>query len=99
MSFDLRNFIMKTALGMVGKEQDYKVRKWSLGWLDKEVLEEGDIEAIDAAIEAYAVKLAEEEAARIAAEEEAAALAAGEPEGAGEGQSIPTGGGSGAGAE
>lgn len=50
--FDLRIFIMETIKGMIGNEPDYKVKKYALGWYDKEKLTEEDLAEIDALIEA-----------------------------------------------
>ena len=52
MAFNLRDFILKTIVGMVGSEPDYKVRETALGWFTKSVLTEDDLAEIDAAIEA-----------------------------------------------
>lgn len=40
--FNLRDFIVKTISGMVGREADYKVRQYALGWYDKGVLTDAD---------------------------------------------------------
>ncbi len=50
--FSLRDFVMKTIKGMVGEEPDYKVRKYALGWFEKEVLTEEDMVEIEMLIEA-----------------------------------------------
>lgn len=49
--FDLRKFVMDTICGMVGKEPDYKVRKYALGWLEKDVLVEEDLATVEEYIE------------------------------------------------
>lgn len=43
---------METIKGMIGNEPDYKVKKYALGWYDKEKLTEEDLAEIDALIEA-----------------------------------------------
>ena len=50
--FSLHDFVMKTLLGMVGNEPDYKVREYALGWYDKAKLTSEDMAQLDAAIEA-----------------------------------------------
>ncbi|MBE5877063.1 MAG: hypothetical protein E7290_09300 [Lachnospiraceae bacterium] len=50
--FSLREFVMKTIKGMIGEEPDYKVRKYALGWYEKEVLTEEDMIEIEMLIEA-----------------------------------------------
>ena len=45
--FSLREFIMKGIRGMIGKEPEYKVIETAAGWLDKGVLTEGDLAALD----------------------------------------------------
>lgn len=51
--FDLHDFVVKTLLGMVGNEPDYKVRKYALGWYDNGDLTSEDMSRLDAAIEAH----------------------------------------------
>ena len=50
--FDLKEFVKKTLLDMVGHEPDYKVRQYALGWYDKAQLDAGDMASIEEAIEA-----------------------------------------------
>lgn len=49
--FDLHDFVLKTLTGMVGREPDYKVRKYALGWYDKGELTAEDLAALELAIE------------------------------------------------
>ncbi len=49
--FTLHDFILDTVMGMVGREPDYKVRQYALGWLDKGQLTTDDLTALDAAIQ------------------------------------------------
>ena len=49
--FNLHNFVMKTLKGMVGREPDYKVRQYALGWYDKAELTAEDMAELEAAIE------------------------------------------------
>lgn len=53
--FSLRDFVMKTIKGMIGNEPDYKVRKYALGWYEKEVITEEDMVEIETLIEAQYV--------------------------------------------
>ena len=53
--FSLREFVMKTIKGMIGNEPDYKVRKYALGWYEKEVITEEDMVEIEMLIEAQYV--------------------------------------------
>lgn len=53
MAFNLHDFVMKTILGMVGKEPEYKVREYALGWYQKSVLTDEDMAIIDEAYEKY----------------------------------------------
>lgn len=50
--FILHDFVMKTLTGMVGREPDYKVRQYALGWYDKAELTAEDMAALETAIEA-----------------------------------------------
>lgn len=61
--FELHKFVIDTILGMVGKEPEYKVRQYSLGWFEKAVLTEEDLAAVEA-------RLAELAAAEIPEENE-----------------------------
>lgn len=45
--FDLRKFVMDTIAGMIGKEPEYKVRQYALGWLEKDVLTEEDLATVE----------------------------------------------------
>ena len=47
----IQEFLKEGFLKSVGKEPDYKVILNSMGWLDKGVLTEDDIEEIKAAID------------------------------------------------
>ena len=48
--FKLHDFIMKTVLGMVGSEPDFKVREYALGWYQKSVLTEFDLTEVEEAL-------------------------------------------------
>ena len=65
--FSMHNFVFETILGMIGREPEYKVRQYALGWLEKDVLTEEDL----AAVEARFAELAEEQAPEEAEETEA----------------------------
>lgn len=43
----LRNFVMDTIHGMIGHEVEYVIRQYALGWFDKNVLKEYDLETIE----------------------------------------------------
>lgn len=45
--FDLRLFVKKTVMSMIGKEPEHKVRQYSLAWLEKDVLTQEDLAEID----------------------------------------------------
>lgn len=49
--FNLNDFVMKTLMGMVGREPDYKVRQYALGWYDKAELTAEDMAVLESAIE------------------------------------------------
>lgn len=51
--FSLSEFVFKTIKGMIGNEPDYKVKKYALGWYDKDVLTEEDLSNIDDLIEQF----------------------------------------------
>lgn len=51
--FSLGEFVFKTIIGMIGNEPDYKVKKYALGWYDKDVLTEEDLANIDGLIEQF----------------------------------------------
>ena len=62
--FNMRDFVMDTILGMVGKEPEYKVRQYALGWFEKDVLAEDDLAAVEARyaeLEAQQAPVEEEE--------------------------------------
>ena len=44
--FDLHTFILDTILEMVGKEPEYRVRQYALGWFDKGLLTQDDLARI-----------------------------------------------------
>lgn len=58
--FSLHDFVMKTLLGMVGNEPDYKVREYALGWYDKGKISDEDLDKLDAAIDANNTPVEEE---------------------------------------
>lgn len=43
----LRTFVMDTIHGMIGNEAEYVIRQFALGWFDKNVLKEYDLETIE----------------------------------------------------
>lgn len=45
--FDLHTFLMDTIHSMIGKEPEYRVRQYALGWYDKGVLDDRDLADID----------------------------------------------------
>lgn len=49
--FDLRTFIKKGFFNAVGKMADYKIILNAAGWFEKGVLEESDLEEIQAKID------------------------------------------------
>lgn len=55
--FDLHKFVMDTVTVMIGKEPEYKVRQYALGWLEKDVLTQEDL----ATLEVHFAELATEE--------------------------------------
>lgn len=57
--FSMHNFVFETILSMIGKEPEYKVRQYALGWFEKAVLTEDDL----AAVESRLAELAAEQAA------------------------------------
>lgn len=58
--FNLHDFVMDTVKGMVGREPDYKVRQYALGWYDKAQLTAEDMTALDDAIKVqYTVPMEE----------------------------------------
>lgn len=50
--FSLREFIKKGLLKAIGQMPDYQIILNASGWLDKGVLEEGDLAEIESAINA-----------------------------------------------
>lgn len=54
--FSMHNFVLETILGMVGKEPEYKVRQYALGWLERDVLTEEDLAAVEARFAELAVE-------------------------------------------
>ena len=50
MNFSLRNFIMDALRDSVGFMPDHKVKLLAVGWHEKGVLSEGDLEQIEAFI-------------------------------------------------
>ena len=60
--FVLHDFVMKTLMGMVGREPDYKVRQYALSWYDRAELTAEDMTALETAIEAHNALLAPERA-------------------------------------
>ncbi len=65
--FDLHAFVMNTILGMIGEEPEYRVRRYALGWFDRDVLTEEDLAAVEARFAELAAQTTEE---KIPAEEE-----------------------------
>ena len=57
--FNIHDFVFETILGMIGKEPEYKVRQYALGWLEKNVLANTDLSIIDATLADYAAKMEE----------------------------------------
>lgn len=49
--FKLRNFIIRGLLEAIGKMADYQIILNAAGWHDKGVLAEGDLEALQKAID------------------------------------------------
>ena len=58
--FNLHDFVMKTLKGMVGREPDYKVRQYALGWFDKAELTAQDMAELELDIEAQYLPKEEE---------------------------------------
>ena len=48
--FSLKEFLMKTIIGMIGNYPDFQVREYGLKWLGKGLTED-DLASIDAMIE------------------------------------------------
>ena len=61
--FSMHNFVFETIISMIGREPEYKVRQYALGWFEKTVLTEEDLAAVEA-------RLAELAAAEIPEENE-----------------------------
>jgi len=51
--FDLRLFVMKTIMGMIGNEPDYKVMEYALGWYVRSTLTDDDLMEVENEIEEY----------------------------------------------
>lgn len=45
--FSMHDFVMKTLTKMKNSEDEYKVRQYALGWYEKDVLTDADMEVID----------------------------------------------------
>lgn len=58
--FVLREFIKKGLMDAVGKLADYQVILNAVGWMEKGVLDEGDLAQLSAAIDAKNLPAAEE---------------------------------------
>ena len=59
--FSLKGFIKKGLFNAVGKMADYQVILNAVGWFEKGVLEEADLEEIQTAIDAQYIETAEGE--------------------------------------
>ena len=46
--FNMHNFVFETICGMIGREPEYKVRQYCLGWLEKDVLTQEDLADVEA---------------------------------------------------
>lgn len=53
--FSLKDFLMKTIIGMIGNYPDFQVREYGLKWLGKGLTED-DLAEIDALIEAQYIE-------------------------------------------
>lgn len=60
MMFNLRNFVKKGFLNAVGKMADYQIILNAMGWYEKGVLLEEDLEEINDKIDLQYVELIEE---------------------------------------
>lgn len=58
--FSLRDFIKKGLLDAVGKLADYQVIFNAVGWMEKGVLDETDLEDINMKIESYNLRKEED---------------------------------------
>ncbi|MBR2365902.1 MAG: hypothetical protein IKM36_06250 [Oscillospiraceae bacterium] len=58
--FNMHDFVIKTIIGMVGKEPEYKVRQYALGWLEKDVLTEEDLAVVETRFAELAAQTADE---------------------------------------
>ena len=58
--FNMHDFVIKTIIGMVGKEPEYKVRQYALGWLEKDVLTEEDLAVVETRVAELAAQTADE---------------------------------------
>ncbi len=59
--FSLHDFLMQGIKGMIGNEPDYKVIKYSMGWYDKQLLNETDLAEIQILIEDKKQAVSDEE--------------------------------------
>ena len=59
--FNIHDFVFETILGMIGKEPEYKVRQYALGWLEKDVLTQEDLAEVEACYAELAARQAAEE--------------------------------------
>ena len=55
--FSLKNYVKKGLLDAVGKQAEYWIILNSVGWLEKGVFDESDLEEINKAIEDYKASL------------------------------------------
>ncbi len=58
--FSMHNFVFVTLLGMIGKEPEYKVRKYALGWFDRDVLTQEDLAVLEERFVEFATPSEEE---------------------------------------
>jgi hypothetical protein len=63
--FNMHNFVFETIFGMVGKEPEYKVRQYSLSWLEKDVLTQEDLAAVEARFAELAAQQTAEEVVEV----------------------------------
>lgn len=54
--FSMHTFVLETIIGMIGKEPEYKVRQYALAWLERDVLTEEDLAAVEARFAELAVE-------------------------------------------
>ena len=48
----INNWLMKTAMGMIGNRPDFYIRDYCTRWFERGKLSEADLKEVDAAIEA-----------------------------------------------